>query len=161
MHHFYCMCMCTDITLKKIFTCLIWHSRKWKQDPNSTFHVSDILTHLRLSENCRKFFWSEKLKEQGYLDFLLPFQVERLIVVDFVCVCVCLWVCKLGLLILDCSLIGHNRYKNYWSENSQKILFWTKWAILAQVLTKITKACISGSVVRIFVKFCCRTGHNN
>ena len=44
--------------------------------------------------------------------------------------------------------------KSPWGEIFQKILFWAKWQILVQLWSKITQACISGSVLKIFLKLC-------
>ena len=46
------------------------------------------------------------------------------------------------------------------SEISPKILFWVKWAILAQFWFNLMQVCISRYALRIFFTFCCLIGLN-
>ena len=47
------------------------------------------------------------------------------------------------------SMIGCKKKINHWSKISYKILFWTKWAILAKLWLKTIQTYISGSTLRI------------
>ena len=55
---------------------------------------------------------------------------------------------------------GRRKWQRKWQKKapevkfSKKILFWAKWQILVQLWSKITQACISGSVLKIFLKLC-------